>query len=37
LEKTQTAIYMGSNEEDQQERAKRAMADPEIQTILATP
>jgi stress-induced-phosphoprotein 1 len=28
---------MGSNEEDQQERAKRAMADPEIQAILQTP
>jgi hypothetical protein len=28
---------MGSNEGDQQERAKRAMADPEIQQILNTP
>ena len=28
---------MGSNQEDQEERAKKAMADPEIQGILQTP
>lgn len=28
VEKTQAAIYMGSNSQDQEERAKRAMADP---------
>ncbi len=28
---------MGSNSQDQEERAKRAMADPEIQAILQTP
>jgi stress-induced-phosphoprotein 1 len=37
VEKTQAAIYMGSNSQDQEERAKRAMADPEIQAILQTP
>ena len=36
-EKTQAAIYMGSNSQDQEQRAKRAMADPEIQAILQTP
>ena len=28
---------MGSNQEDQEERARKAMADPEIQSILQTP
>jgi stress-induced-phosphoprotein 1 len=28
VQKTQTAIYMNANEGDQQERARRAMADP---------
>ena len=38
VQKTQAAIYMGSNtDEDQEQRAKRAMADPEIQAILQTP
>lgn len=38
IQKTQGAIYTGSNtDEDQEARAKRAMADPEIQTILQTP
>lgn len=37
ITKTQTAIYMSNNEGDQQERARRAMADPEIQQILQTP
>ena len=39
IQKTQTAIYMGSNSsnEDQEQRAKRAMADPEIQSIMRTP
>ena len=38
IQKTQQLIYAGgNNEEDQQERARRAMADPEIQTILQTP
>lgn len=37
VRKTQSAIYMNANEGDQQERARRAMADPEIQQILNTP
>ena len=38
IAKTQQHIYMGDNsQEDQQERARRAMADPEIQAILQTP
>lgn len=38
IQKTQAAIYMGSNSnEDQEERAKRSMADPEIQSIMRTP
>lgn len=37
VQKTQASIYMGSNQEDQQERARKAMADPEIQAILQTP
>jgi len=37
LEKTQQAIYVNNSQEDQEVRAKRAMADPEIQAILATP
>lgn len=34
VERTIVAINMGSNDEDQQARAQRAMADPEIQAIL---
>ena len=38
LQKTQQAIYMsGGNQQDQEERARKAMADPEIQSILQTP
>ena len=37
VQKTQAAIYMGNSDEDQETRAKRAMADPEIQAILQTP
>ena len=37
LQKTQQAIYMSNSQEDQEQRAKRAMSDPEIQTILQTP
>lgn len=37
LDKTQLAIYSSNSQEDQEARAKRAMADPEIQAILATP
>ena len=38
LQKTQMSIYAGSNtQEDQEQRAKRAMADPEIQSIMQTP
>ena len=37
LEKTQQAIYFSNSQEDQEERAKKAMADPEIQAILQTP
>lgn len=35
--KTQQAIYSSSSQEDQEARARRAMSDPEIQTILQTP
>jgi stress-induced-phosphoprotein 1 len=37
IEKTQQAIYLTNSQEDQEERAKKAMADPEIQAILQTP
>jgi stress-induced-phosphoprotein 1 len=37
IEKTQQAIYLTNSQEDQEVRAKRAMADPEIQAILQTP
>lgn len=37
LTKTQNAIYMSNSQEDQEERARKAMADPEIQAILHTP
>lgn len=37
IEKTQAAIYSSNSNEDQQERARKAMADPEIQAILNTP
>ena len=40
VEKTQKAIYMSNSQqspEEQQQRAQRAMADPEIQSILNTP
>lgn len=37
IQKTQTAIYASNSEEDQQARAQRAMADPEIQAIMQTP
>lgn len=35
--KTQMAIYSSNTQEDQEQRAKRAMQDPEIQQILQTP
>ena len=37
IQKTQTAIYSANSEGDQEERARKAMADPEIQQILQTP
>lgn len=37
IDKTQAAIYSSNSNEDQQERARKAMADPEIQAILQTP
>lgn len=40
IQKTQAAIYSSNanaSNEDQEQRAKRAMADPEIQAILNTP
>lgn len=37
IEKTQSAIYASNTQEDQEERARKAMADPEIQAILQTP
>ena len=37
LMKTQQAIYSNNSQEDQEQRAKRAMSDPEIQAILQTP
>ena len=40
VQKTQQAIYMSGNkmsQEEQQQRAQRAMADPEIQSLLNTP
>lgn len=38
LQKTKAAAYMGGGDEkEQEERAKHAMADPEIQKILRTP
>lgn len=37
IEKTQAAIYANNSAEDQEIRAKKAMADPEIQVIMNTP
>ena len=37
IKKTQHAIYISNSQEDQETRAKRAMNDPEIQSILQTP
>ncbi len=37
IQKTQMAIHTSNSQEDQEIRAKRAMQDPEIQTILNTP
>lgn len=37
IQKTQMAIFTSNNQDDQEQRAKRAMQDPEIQQILQTP
>lgn len=37
LQKAKMTAYGSSNQADQEERAKHAMADPEIQQILRTP